>query len=54
MSHKEIKKKYFNRGLFFRFWNWDFSFTVMHKEFKDHDCLNGICEGDYECEVCNP
>ena len=40
--------------LHFRFWKWDFSFSITHKIYKDHECLNQIMDGDYECEVCNP
>lgn len=48
------KSKPFSYRLFFRFWKWDFSFTIMSKEYKDHFCLNQIMEGNYDCEVCNP
>ncbi len=32
-------------------------YTSMWTErirFQEHDCMNQWCEGDYECETCNP
>ena len=51
---KQNKRQPFSMSLHFRFWKWDFSFSIMDKIWKDHQCMNGWIDGDYECEVCNP
>ena len=48
------RSKYYPLYIGFRFWKWFIDFHIREKELVEHECLNQVMEGDYDCEYCNP